>query len=130
MQMLDTNALQSVYLMKNAYPFTASLKALAALNFGTVVAGTSIDSPVRGFRAVRAFRACGMNDPNPASETSSPFATVSTIVSRTVATTFSDSTFVPPSTSCTFSASACLFIVGFLILKRLISLFTLYTNVL
>ena len=34
--------------------FTASFRAFAARNFGTRIAGTSIDSPVRGFRAVRA----------------------------------------------------------------------------
>ena len=55
-----------------SYYFTASLSAFAARNFGTRIAGTSIDSPVRGLRAVRAFRIFAEKIPRPAIDTSVP----------------------------------------------------------
>ena len=41
-------------LKKNNY-FTASFKAFPATNFGTLLAGISISSPVCGLRPLRAF---------------------------------------------------------------------------
>ena len=66
---------------------TASLRAFAALNFGTFVAETFTDSPVRGFLAIRAARALTEKIPRPAIETSLPFFKDLTIVSITVSTT-------------------------------------------
>ncbi len=49
---------------------TASFKAFAALNLGTLIAGTFTDSPVRGFLATLAALCLVEKIPNPAIETS------------------------------------------------------------
>ncbi len=69
--------------------FTASLRAFAARNLGTFIAGTEIDSPVRGFRAWRAFRVLTEKMPRPAIDTSSPFLSPATMLSNTLSTTCS-----------------------------------------
>lgn len=91
--------------------FTASLSAFAARNFGTRIAGISIDSPVRGLRPVRAFRVFDEKIPRPAIETSFPFFKESTIQSIAVSTARSASARVPPTVSCTLSIMSALFIV-------------------
>jgi hypothetical protein len=90
--------------------FTASLRAFAGRNLGTRIAGTEIDSPVRGFRAIRAARVLVEKMPSPAIDTSPPFFREETIESITVSTTSSACTFVPPSLLCTASTIATLFI--------------------
>ena len=62
--------------------FTASFKALAALNLGTLIAGTEIVSPVRGFLACLAALVFVENIPRPAIETSPPFFSVPTTGSK------------------------------------------------
>lgn len=52
--------------------FTAFFSSRPALNFGAFLAGTLIVSPVRGFRAVRAFRLATENVPKPTNATLSP----------------------------------------------------------
>lgn len=88
---------------------TASFKAFAARNFGTVVAATWTVSPVFGFRAVRAARAFAEKIPSPASETSPPFFKVDVISSINIWTTSSAWTLVPPIFAWIKSASAALF---------------------
>ncbi len=69
--------------------FTASFNALAARNLGTLIAGTEIDAPVRGFRACLAALCFVEKMPRPATETSPPFFSVETIESITKSTTSS-----------------------------------------
>ena len=89
---------------------TASLRALAARNFGTRIAGTSMASPVRGLRAVRALRILAEKIPRPAIDTSLPSLRVSTIELIRVSTARSASALVTSSDSCTLLMRSALFI--------------------
>src|SRR3989344_5934031 len=89
--------------------FTASFKAFAALNFGTFIAGTCTEAPVRGLRAVRAALCLVEKIPRPATETSPPDLRVLTIWLIMISTTSSAWTLVPPSLACTASARPALF---------------------
>src|SRR5262249_52121076 len=80
------------------FPATRFLKAAAALNLGTDVAGTWMVLPVAGLRAVRAGLSAFSNEPNPVIATLSPLATVVWIVSR-IASTASAAAFLLPSRS-------------------------------
>lgn len=90
--------------------FTASLRAFAARIFGTRMAGTWTVSPVRGFRASRAFRILASKIPNPAIDTWSPSFIADVIESKTQSTARSASAFVVSSTSCTLLMRSALFI--------------------
>lgn len=91
--------------------FTASFSAFAARNFGTRIAGTSIDSPVRGLRAVRALRILAEKIPRPAIDTSVPSLSASTIEPITVSTARSASAFETSRFSCTLLMMSALFIM-------------------
>ena len=54
---------------------TMSLKVAPTVNFTPLPAGTLTAAPVRGFRAVRAFRCVWLQPPKPGRETFSPFFT-------------------------------------------------------
>lgn len=76
--------------------FTASFNALAARNFGTVIAGTCTVAPVRGLRAARAARFFTEKMPRPAIDTSPPLLSVAMIASSIVSIARSASAFVTP----------------------------------
>jgi hypothetical protein len=87
---------------------TTFLKAVPALNFGTVVFLIFTVSPVRGLRPVRAPRATFWNVPNPVMPTFPPRATSRMITSRT-ASSASLAAFLLPSFDSRAPMSSALF---------------------
>src|SRR5258708_10718170 len=71
-----------LFLSRDKNYLTASFKAFAALNFGTLVAATFTASPVLGLRAILAALCLTEKIPKPAIETSPPFFRVPTIASN------------------------------------------------
>src|SRR5699024_6641024 len=76
-----------------SYFLTASLRALPALNAGTLLAGISISSPVCGLRPLRAARSRTSKVPNPIICTFSLSPSVSMTVSNTASTALPASFF-------------------------------------
>jgi hypothetical protein len=92
------------------YFATASLRALPALNCGTLVAGILMGSFVLGLCPVRAARFFASKIPKPTSWTLSPFAIAQVMASMVAARAFSLSFFVRPYFSAIALISSFLFI--------------------
>src|SRR5574338_1206188 len=73
--------------------FSASFKPLPALHFGSLAAGMSIASPVRGLRPVDAAREDTRKVPKPTKRTSVPSRSDAVIASRTASIALAASAF-------------------------------------
>src|SRR3954454_5598171 len=89
---------------------TESLRTLPALNLGWVDSLICIGSPVRGLRAVEAFRREQEKVAQPTSRTSSPRLSALLIVSNTDSTARIASPRLRPVSPETWPISSCLFI--------------------
>ena len=89
---------------------TAALKAVPAVNFGTVVAGIFSVAPVFGFLPVRAARSADLNVPKPTRVTESPEATVLTTAPMMADNALSAAALVIPASFAATSTSSDLFI--------------------
>ena len=89
--------------------FTASFKALPALNAGTLLAGISISLPVWGLRPLRAARSRTSKLPNPINCTFSPLESDDWIDSNTASTAKPASFLVKSACSATALIKSVLF---------------------
>ena len=99
--------------------FTASLKALPAVNFTVRAAAILMVSPVRGLRPVRAARLPEPKVPNPTSCTASPLVTALIMVAIVAFSTSSTEAFDESVALATASTSSALFMVVEVSLKLL-----------
>jgi len=92
------------------YCLTASLNAFPALNLGAFEAGTSIGSPVRGLRAVRAALAVIEKVPKPTKLTDPPLASVDVIAASIASTALLASDLLSSVSAATWLIKSALFI--------------------
>src|SRR5574343_630760 len=89
---------------------TDALKAVPAVNFGTVVAGILSVAPVFGFLPVRAARLAALKVPKPTRVTDSPLVTVLTTAPMMAVSALSAAALVIPASFAATSTSSDLFI--------------------